>query len=1239
MICPNNEIDFINDVDGDYDRYTRALEKIEEDKRKEALSRHAYTEGYYSDLADRISEFKEDIKKLVGRTMTIEGLDEYKFEDLTIEKVEALYDDVVLINDEYEVNLAENSLLNKDGFVSLGSEAGGIKGRNTKSMRNLKGNVLAVLDDLVKEAVKADGVGLDPRLKQVFDTYKKVLESAGAEVEVDVEFMKDLDNLNTMGEADPDTGKIRLLTGNTRYNSHADILAHELQHVLIRNFLKTNEKFKSEAMRLRDAIKAEGVIDYRVFLPEKPTSEDIEYAKERYRYVFENSSKTAADEFLAAATTNTKLMDVLGAIRNPKELNVFPEVDVTGDKAKSKWRKIWNRLIKGMNTIYNASVKKNKSGRDLALDLVNKAMELEYTQKQYKDMNLYEKAINKIMSADRKMARFGERQKKEQRSYEENIREKGKLSQAIDAIWNIRGLNRAKSALLQNNVFNSLTRDMEQPDVAKFYRMFRHTKAFLENAIAPLKMSTIKMLSEDYGMDKLDVEVRRGAKRAILDTDAKVLGDAKEILSYLEDDSKVEKEIESISKEFSGEVLDEANELASLLVTNVSNKANISTNAHHIGNKYLGEQVGERVSKVDKLVTLLAIKKTGKENKKHAVEAIKGHESGVNKLINMIKQNELKLLEKAYSGDRMYLAKGATQEHYKGNKQHYIVDAKEAKALTKAKLTMLGKHEALSKALGKDMYVVVGDSIEPGYTEGLLSKVQLRSEGDSLRRLLIEVNGLTEEEANDRIDDLINEQKDGSQALIPERSGHGTIYDYKVRIPYEAKTKYLGLDDDIVWSTAETVANLTHKQEAMVNNRASLHYFKNFYEKYRNSNKFKFVEISEKATGKYKQYWDELPYYMKKELIKNHKGKLMIEESFLVDFFGYKDVSIVNMPIIRNSKKRQLFFKKIENIIQEITGTWKNSVVAKSIDTVLGNNGSNMFVALQHTDYKSPITYLEEFSSIWKDMNRYNKLKAQKTRMDLDKAAGEPVNESKYKSIVASMENTRVHGIIKDGQYSSIMEDLDHTWFDEKGILEEKLDNALDKLKRKNGKIGVKDILDTLYIRKGSVFYDSTMKATLYSDIITKIIISESLANQANRLKKEGKSSAEIAKDMLNASEAEIDRFFSSGKTPQTWYNYLDQLTVNYSYLDNRWIKYANDTLMLSFTKYFFRVFPAMMKMVKNRGVSVFFTEAVQEVVGLDAETPIDQFYNPYDSLSRKVGGIFDIPNLFKTILTLPIAR
>lgn len=1209
-VCDKNLEEFINEIDNDVDRLDRALQDIDYNSKLQAGVWRNKRTGGYTIPSKRISLYSDKVKELVGKVISFVGMDSNTFKDVRVKSAELISSDVASINDgQHYVDMKNGRTTNGEFIVEMGSEED-TRDRHTEKLTEISGTVTADIDNIISATLEIDKDSLSEESKglltRVISIYKDTLLEAGKDVDLNIEVMKDLDDRGNAGLAHAD-GKITLINGNGRYNSQTEIVAHELQHVLIQKLLDSNKELATKVLRLRDAMAKS--MNPNVFIShiKDPTEADLKFAKERFEYVFKNKNPDhAAGEFLAAATTNPQLMAEMGMIKDTKNVNLINLVapKKSGDKL-GKLDKFWNSLAKAINAWYRTSVFNKGNTREYALDLLDAAMKQAHKKRKEDEVSVFKKAIDKLMNMDKRLAEYTNEVKKENKGYKDNIKrtEKNFVDKAIDNLWKVKGLARVRSLAVQNNVFSTMSRDMDNKDVAKFYQMFRHSKAFVDNAVVPIEHATLSVLYEDFKLDKMDEELRRSSKRILIDADAKVLGTVENVKEYLEDSKKVEDELAFYKTKYGKDVSEAIEATGELLVSNKMTSINGYVNATQIAFDILGNVDKQSVTDIDIAITLEAIKRSDPADIRNTVKAIDENPEALNHAITLKAADEASLLKKAYYDDKMYEVKGAKQERFVGDKKHYIVNAEEAKELAKGKMVNLGKNEELSTIIGKDVFIFVGDNVQEKYTEGMLSKVQLKNEGDSLKHLLYDIGGMTEDEAEERISELSDGHGQSAQALIPERSGTGSIYDYKFRIPHSDKVAYLGMDDDIVRVIGKTVSNLTHKQEAMLNNRASVSFLDRFYKKYKDDKSFKFLEISEESEGKFKEYWDTIPYYLKATIKKKHKGKLMVEESMLVDYFGYNDVSLVNAPWIQKSVKRKAMAKKIEGGVQEITKAWKQSVVAKTLDTVVGNNSSNMFVALVHTTNKNPLVYLNKYREKWGHLNRYQKLKKRRAKLEISKRAGVPVEDEVFLRIDTEMQNSPVHAIMKDGQFSSIMEDIDGQWLDETGIIEEKLNEIMEKAKRKNGKVSLKEVVDFLYIRKDSKFHDSVMKGTTYSDAINKMIIMDDIV--------ETKKMTEV--------EA---------------LNYVDQLHVNYSYLDNRWIKYANDTLIFSFTKYFFRVMPAMLRVMKRKGVSLFLLESAQGATGLDVETPMDQFFDPFAALSRKVTGWGDPLSIFGNILT-----
>lgn len=1206
MSCSQKLDDKINDMD-EHSALIVAMQKAENDKRVRSAIRRAQINGRYA-LPGTLSMFSKSYSELVGKTITLEAIDTYEFKEIKVKSAEEVANRLISINNG-EVILDLDSKMTRDGMWTLGSEDIRTEEGLTK-LTEISGTVLQDLNDLANDMLDTDtemgaiSNSHKTHLLNVFNKYENILKEASKDIDLNVVAFEDLNERNnTRGEADPELGIIKLILGNQKNNSLSEILGHELQHVMLRNTIKSDKQLQYNILKLREALKEHFATKYgkgnewMVFTDGRKDPDEAD-AKMKYEYVF-NHSKYPADEFLAYATTNEQLVKQLGLTGAVQLDGILPTVKETG-----KWTKLWNRVASAINVAFNAYKNHGKTGRQLAMDMLDVALTKSQGLHKKADQSVADKLIDKITNVDRRIAEYTGAINKEYASYAEYLasKDKNRIQKAINSIWRIKALAKARSFVLQNAIFSSVTKDMDNPDIARFYEMFRKSKAFVEKGVVAVKNKTADVLENLYEFNKLNTEQKIAVKKLFVDADASAIGSLDVVKAYLDDDKLLLNDINELTQKYDSRTLYAMDELAELLVHNKMSMKNGYVNAAQIAMNELRSTKSEDIDEVDKVVSMLALNKLDKKIKYAASKSIELNYSGIDKMLVLKKADEEKVLKNAYYGDRMYQVKGAKQEVYKTDKKHYLVNEKEMKELVKAGMHNVGKQIELSRVLGEDTYMVIGDSIDVTYTEGLMSVIQLKSEGDSIRNILAQ-KGKSDGDISDIIGSLAAERGTATQALIPERSGNGGIYDYKFRLPQNVKSNFLDMDENIVVTIASTVSNLTHKQEAMLNNRAALKYFKDLYSSYKDSDKYKFVEISEKSKGKLKDYWDQLPFYMKREINMNHKGKLMIEESMLVDFFGYKDASMINLPWVKDKKRRQMIAKKLEAVVQDLVANWKKQIVVFTAGTVQGNMFSNMLVAIAHMKNKNPIAYIEKFKEVWTMMNTYQEDRSKLIELQIRRDAGEKITDKQIAAVEAKMNANPVSIIVEDGQYNAILEDINTEFFDNNGILNAKFEELLGKIKREKTREGLKSLIDTIYARKGTRVHDSIMKLTTYSDAINKMI---------------------ILMDKMEHSDSTIT---------QKDLNEMDKLHVNYGYLDNRYIKYANDLGFLTFTKYFFRVFPAMFKMLSNKMLTVALMESSRKLIGV-GETPFEQFYNPFDSVFKKVGLTAEPDNLLGTLIT-----
>ena len=1167
--------------------------------------------GKYADPKVRIGSFDDMIAKkleeryghLVGKTISVESGN--RMDSLKVREVVGIDRNTVRINDtRYDVRTGISLDGSKEVDV-LGSE--NFHSRNGYTVNesvylNTMDDLLDLADKLYNEdydsgKIEEEHVGY---LYDLMYEYEQAFKKAVETTPITVDLLKKLTNETEgfmQGFTDPTAGKIDLLKGSRKYSSGLEIMAHEMQHALIENVLRVNPDLKYEIRKLREEMAKN--LDKSVFLRqiENPTQEDLDRANDLFEYAFHNKTSPES-EFLAYATTNSDVIAALGKVTMKGELLGYIE-------GNSRIARVYNRIARIVNKVYtDIKYGKGKNGHELAFGLMKNALDIAHRGEKVQDVGVLSTVNSWLTKADNKVRSLTEKIDEETGTLADEIRNglnnKSKLQVVMDKLWKIRALNNMRSFALQNNLFNSLTRSNENEDIGKFYDMFRQSKMLVDRTVQTIKSVTYDTLLKMYDFEKMDKGLRRAVKRTLLDTDSGSIGDVDEIERVLKSEDVWDEEVEKAKAGLKPETVRAAQELGVLIATNVANKHNGFDNATQIARVVEKITLPEVVDKIDKLASLYALRSISEIDKKLALKAIDENRKGVQAAMNMYYAHQNDLIEIAYGGDKGLLSKGSKQDHYVDKKKYYLVEEEEMKDLTKrAKMNNIGRHAELSRLLGKDMYIVVGDEIESQYTEGLMSTVQLKNEGDSLLRILKD-HGFTDEEALEVIRQEANRVENGyGKYLVADRDYAGEIRDYRFRIDQEIKEKYMGLDNDLVHTVSHTVANLTHKDEAIMVNKAAVKHLVEFYEKYRDEPDMKFIKIDKHATGKEKQYWDIMPGYMKKE-IKRLSGSeaLYVEQSLLTDFFGYRDVSVADGF---KNKRWQLAIRKIEGVLREISKIWKKDIVTKRGSTIFNNLSSNMLVTMQHTENKDPIEYAKQFERAWTYINQYQKDARDLQRLKVLKAAGETISENRMKSLQASMSDSPIHVLMQDGQYSTILEDISTGLNDEKGLIGKSLEKMFDRVKDKDRRATIKTVMDNLYLDNDSKMYQKILKLTQYGDMIGRIIVHEDNMKHKKMTEKES-------------------------------LRYVDGLFVNYAYLDNKYIKYMNDLGFMVFTKFFFRTMPALLKMAAKKPVTMFLTESSKKVTGIHLEHPIDQVYHPINTLGKKLM-LWDEPlNVLDTI-------
>lgn len=597
LVCPIVKDKFIEDHSKDHarvDAFDRTLEDI---NRLNELVAAARNNGRYKVPSEGVSP-SVDVNSLIGKTITFEAVDEYTFTQDKI-KTAVMQDGVfLLINGKHMIDTRSNTTTDGMHDVTFGSEEN-VDTTGKRMLKELSGSLVEQMDEIFNTAAEYDGDEKAEQIalaKKVMDRYKNILMEASKDIVIDAKFYAEVEaKLHTRGTVAPESGKLSIILSGRGTRSATEIVAHEIQHLLISKVIEQNPWIKKDIEALRSATKkaiedmaaditakrkaeaeANG-IDPKTIDDIKPSSvflattavgpdgrytdEDSLYADTLWNYVFEDGNNPV-DEFLAFATTNLSLVNVIKNVKTYDNIEVTDKL--TGETSNRRVEKrlllitpfkgtgslvsFANGIISMINKAFSDKTYQDKNMHDMAIDLLDMALAKGYQKNSDAEMERGRigKIIDKIDSMDEAVADIGKKRNTTITAYERYLlsQKESDFDKAMDMLWRIHWLAKVRNWAVQKNLFGSITRAVGNPDFAEFYERFRQGIGFVEREVNALKQSTAKVYDEDYGFNKFDKDTRIAIKRALFDTDANVLGNVDTILEFIENKSMRDSEID-----------------------------------------------------------------------------------------------------------------------------------------------------------------------------------------------------------------------------------------------------------------------------------------------------------------------------------------------------------------------------------------------------------------------------------------------------------------------------------------------------------------------------------------------------------------------------------------------------------------------------------------------------------------------------------------------------------------------
>ncbi|MCK5849107.1 MAG: hypothetical protein KAH01_07935 [Caldisericia bacterium] len=1036
---------------------------------------------------------------------------------------------------------------------------------------------------------------------------------------------------------------------------------------------------------------------YEIFLQnilrngKQPTSIEIQIAKDKYDYSI--GKYADPEEFLAYAVSNEDLFAATAELKAPQEIIDSLELGSDG-KFTTSFKKLINAFIKIINSVWSGEVagKKQNNG-DLIADVITKLAEIQYNLDVEDEIQGAKENDNNWDKIDNKLSPFITKFDNKIISIHTGVKKKESLKKLMEKLKDVAVIGRVIESNLLQSIITTITKKTDNNKWAHIFKLYRQSKNQMEKHRQGLS-DAIKEVVEVYVEDE-DPSTRNAISTVIFNTDLAAVFtgsdgdlDYKTLISALEPKgtelntlhSKALTELKNAYAEKGrsaiGDFTDTTTEFAhdiaqayglgKMMATGVASSNNQQINASNIYNKFYRSKLEldsvtqeymptlniadrtitdadkELIAKLDRFITLEALKQTSDIDKAiiHKYLSVEKNSKNMKSLLHMHRDYVARNAKSLKVSNFEPVQKGYFDQLNEQNMTFELVPESELSYYT-GKIGRMKDMGAYGTINGIKYHKVSGYSYETSFDEGMLSIAGNAIPGKSLKGLLAEQIRESEQKkrrgetklSTNQINETVEEQMvrfansggsdtsilgfDGEWNAIPTYDMKGRIIDYKLDISRQEKVQHLKADLDVVKSAAYSFSKFNHREASTINNNkvidALIEYGSDNVDEADD-----FVILEKHTEGDFDESvngrWNQIPEYTRKYIFeKTGMHRIAIPKDMVEMITGEKGVTIGNFnfgPLdLRNHKRLRKIVMNLEGLYQEILLWFKETIVVRTGGVVMGNLISNMMVAWMKAGI-DPIEFLKEANKKWSQLNEFTKIEKELELLRVKQSAlgedGHTLN-TKIKALKGRREKNSFSDLVNDGQFSSIIEDV-NVGDAPKGRISNIIE---DFMTHKNMPKAVNSAKEFLFVDKNTTAFKSMMKLTQYGDIITRQIMKEKIERDA--VAKGNPLGADDRQDLLN---------------------YLDQLFVNYTYIDNKFLRYSEKSMGVMFTKYFFRQAKAVQTLIASVPSRYGTMLGAEYVSGLDIDSPDNNYFNPIDSL---YGRFYSPERLFDQLEIPPI--
>lgn len=916
--------------------------------------------------------------------------------------------------------------------------------------------------------------------------------------------------------------------------SAAEVYAHEIVHAYTMFAIKAAKAGDVEARRI--LVRLEYVMQEAKknttwehmlgdIKKEDATASQIKDAKDMYQYIFIDAH--AEEEFIAHVLTNpivSKHMQTL-TLKEKKERgsifqiikNMFDYLSgiLIGDyKFNSKNKNLHKATeeLAFLFAYYNnkavVNAERKENGIQKLTDAFNKLdTEASFALKKFAEMVLPKVEFKKMPKDKLGQAKFIAE------VFAKSIIDPAHRKALMLLLDRIGAINASGSIA-------SIIRDMTEQDDTSQAIDWLQVQA---DKIDQLKMNMAAVVTDNVTKayaKTLTEEEETALTNVLLDTDMQSISSKftkEKLIEILEDKNKLMKSIHKVREDLKkmdqkhyGWNVNQAMGLGYYLATGKAHYGqmlNAFNIARGVGSAELYKTNSKIIDKIDTLATLEALLHVKNADKKIVVELMKTEWEGIDTTLKTAKALHKESMETILKGQESFAIKGYSKELFDEqiNIEVAPVDAeKEMKAKGFKKIQDLKQHTLVNTKTKYALYASnsfqtrqwnrAAVRLTKNHTRGTSLKDIWYAEDTMYTHKKYNINKLQIDNKrfemvkamNDRVFDV----KDVEYGLSPVIDMHGNVMGYRYMMEKEVKEKLLKQNKKITEILGSTKATLIDKQHSKTHDEKVLNFIKeDVKENYVQGrdvgkNGIPYILISPDSDNvEIQEIWNIMPEEFKAEALRSKEKGLPIRKDMLHNYFGYRDLTIVETPWLKDHMPQML-----KNAILIAETLWKEFIKIVKIDILIkmpfvlvGNIMSNMVYAINTGS--TPIEVLKLYTDSTRDVRHYLAKHRELVRLQelvqIKKAT--KTDEEQILILQKQLKASPIHELYELGVYQAIVEDVNKEELSSKN----KIKQMYKKKTEKAPKI-IKNGLNWLFLTEETGYYKFATEVLQMSDLIAR---------------------------------------------------------------------------------------------------------------------------------------------------------